>query len=210
MKKLLLIGVLALSLAFAGCGQEQVPEDPADNGQTVQEPDTPPADVSGEQDPTAADLGREETASLAVTMEGMTEEMPSTLCIRQGYSIYIPDEEWLLETDFNDDGAAWEDVWESAFNDDVKLGVRCYAGMTAEDAGALFVQDEDDYLFEDLTGGEPGSPLTGSDPEDNDMLAFLTAENDDAAYVVYWKYPLEAAEGFGLRLPVIAETFQLF
>ena len=211
MKKLLLTGVLTLTLVLAGCGQTQTtaPEKPADDGQAVQEPEASQTGASEDRNPTAAELDREETAKLTMSVEGETEEIPATLSIRQGYSIYIPDEGWQLETDHNDDGAIWEDQWESVHNDDVELGVRCYADMTAAEARERFARDEDDYLFEDLTGGELGDPLTGVDTDDNDVLSFMAAEKDGSAYVVYWKYPAEAAEGFGARLPVIAETFQL-
>lgn len=211
MKKLLLTGVLALTLALAGCGQTQAPtpERPAGGGQTVQEPEAPETAVSEDRNPTAAELGREEIANLMMSVEGETEEIPATLSIRQGYSIYIPDGGWHLETDHNDDGAVWEDTWESTFNDDVELGVRCYAGVTAEEARDRFLRDEDDYLFEDLMGGALGDPLTGVDTEDNDVLGFMTAEKDGNVYVVYWKYPSEAAEGFGARLPVVADTFRV-
>ena len=211
MKKLLLTCALALTLALTACGQTQTPapEKPVNAGQAVQETEKPQTGVPEDRNPTAAELDREETAELTMSVEGTEEKIPATLSIRQGYSIYIPDEGWKLETDHDDDGAAWEDQWESTVNDDVELAVRCYAGVTAAEAKERFVRDEDDYVFEDLLGGDLGDPLTGTDPEDGDALSFMAAEKDGNTYVVYWKYPAEAAEGFGARLPVIAETFRL-
>lgn len=207
MKRLILIA--ALVLALTACGQKgQTAQTPPvhEGGQTTQTPETPTPD----RNPTAAELGREETAKLNITVEGATEEVPATLTIRQGYSLYVPDEGWQFDSDVYEDGAVWEDQWESAFNDEVELAVRCYAEMTAVQAKERFARDEDDYLFEDLAGGELESvPLTGVDQKDGEYLSFRAAEKDGNAYVVYWKYPAEAAEGFGARLAAMAETFQL-
>lgn len=210
MKRLLLIA--ALVLALTACGQTQITPPPTGGGQTVRPPveDQATQTPTPDRAPTAAELGREETTRLAMSVEGATEEVPATLRIRQGYSIYIPDEGWQFDSDVYEDGAIWEDQWESVHNDDVELAVRCYAEMTAADARECFLRDEDDYVFEDLLGGELGkTPLTGTDLEDGEKLAFVTAEKDGNTYVVYWKHPVEATEGFGTRLPIMAETFQL-
>ena len=184
MKKLILM--LALLLALTGCGQKA--EAPA----------------AEDRNPTAAELGREETTELVFTVEGEAEVIPATLYVGQGYSIYIPDEGWRLEQHV-DDGIP-EETWESVLNDDVELTVAHYAGKTLTEARDAFVRDKD-YMFEDLMGGELGDPLTGAD-EDGDCLSFMMAEGADTVYVIYWKYPAEAAEGFGARLGVMADTFQ--
>lgn len=206
-KELLLAGITALALTLSACGQTQTTTPPAsstEDGQTTTQ--TP---VSSDRNPTASELGREETTTLTISVEGTDEEVPATLAIRQGYSIYIPDEGWTFETDGRDDGAVWEDSWDSTVNDDVELGVRCYAGQTLDQAKQQFVQDKEDYVFEDLLGGELGDPLTGADAEDNEVLSFMAAERDGETYVVFWTYPAEAAEGFGARLSAIAQTFAL-
>ena len=202
MRRMSFILICLLILALSGCGQKAQTPPPAAETPVTEPPAETPAE---DRNPTAAELGREEKTNLAFTVEGETELVPVTLYIGQGYSIYIPDEGWRLEK-WVDDGIP-EDTWESIVNDDVELTVSHYAGKTAMEARDAFVRDED-YVFEDLMGGELGDPLTGMD-EDGDYLSFMVAEGADTVYVISWEYPAEAAEGFGTRLALIANTFQL-
>ena len=205
MRRLSVVLMGLLVLALSGCGQKAQTPPPA-----AETPAETPAGTTGEtpagdRNPTAAELGREETTELAFTVEGETELIPVTLYIGQGYSIYIPSEGWRLEK-WVDDGIP-EDTWESIVNDDVELTVSHYAGKTTMEARDAFVRDED-YVFEDLMGGELGDPLTGMD-EDGDYLSFMVAQGADTVYVISWEYPAEAAEGFGARLGRIADTFEI-
>ena len=189
-----------LLLALSGCGQKAQTPPPA--------PETPVAETQtetpdGDRNPTAAELGREEKTNLAFTVEGETELVPVTLYIGQGYSIYIPDEGWRLEK-WVDDGIP-EDVWESVINDDVELTVLHLGEKTLAEAQAWVKAEEDDYqLVEDKQGG-----LGGTDEKDREMLEVRFHTSGSTMYAVLYKYPMEAAEGFGTRLGVMADTFQI-
>ena len=205
MRRLSVVLMGLLVLALSGCGQKTQTPPPAAETPAETPAGTTEEPHAGDRNPTAAELGREETTELAFTVEGETELIPVTLYIGQGYSIYIPSEGWRLEK-WVDDGIP-EDTWESIVNDDVELTVSHYAGKTTMEARDAFVRDED-YVFEDLMGGELGDPLTGMD-EDGDYLSFMVAQGADTVYVISWEYPAEAAEGFGARLGRIADTFEL-
>ena len=205
MRRLSVVLMGLLVLALSGCGQKAQTPPPAAETPAETPAGTTEETHAGDRNPTAAELGREETTELAFTVEGETELIPVTLYIGQGYSIYIPSEGWRLEK-WVDDGIP-EDTWESIVNDDVELTVSHYAGKTTMEARDAFVRDED-YVFEDLMGGELGDPLTGMD-EDGDYLSFMVAQGADAVYVISWEYPAEAAEGFGARLGRIADTFEI-
>ena len=189
-----------LLLALSGCGQKAQTPPPA--------PETPVAETQtetpdGDRNPTAAELGREEKTNLAFTVEGETELVPVTLYIGQGYSIYIPDEGWRLEK-WVDDGIP-EDVWESVINDDVELTVLHLGEKTLAEAQAWVKAEEDDYqLVEDKQGG-----LGGTDEKAREMLEVRFHTSGSTMYAVLYKYPMEAAEGFGARLGVMADTFQI-
>ena len=205
MRRLSVVLMGLLVLALSGCGQKAQTPTPAAETPAETPAGTTEETPAGERNPTAAELGREETTELAFTVEGETELIPVTLYIGQGYSIYIPSEGWRLEK-WVDDGIP-EDTWESIVNDDVELTVSHYAGKTTMEARDAFVRDED-YVFEDLMGGELGDPLIGMD-EDGDYLSFMVAQGADTVYVISWEYPAEAAEGFGARLGQIANTFRV-
>ena len=205
MRRLSVVLMGLLVLALSGCGQKTQTPPPAAETPAETPAGTTEEPPAGDRNPTAAELGREETTELAFTVEGETELIPVTLYIGQGYSIYIPSEGWRLEK-WVDDGIP-EDTWESIVNDDVELTVSHYAGKTTMEARDAFVRDED-YVFEDLMGGELGDPLIGMD-EDGDYLSFMVAQGADTVYVISWEYPAEAAEGFGARLGQIANTFRV-
>ena len=59
----------------------------------------------------------------------------------------------------------------------------------------------------DLMGGSPDDPLTGTNEKGEYLSFFVAAGGGADSYAVSWRYPAEAAEGFGARLPTIAETF---
>ena len=200
MRRLSLILTGLLLLALSGCGQKAQTPPPAPEAPAAETPTETPA---GDRNPTAAELGREEKTNLAFTVEGETELVPVTLYIGQGYSIYIPDEGWRLEK-WVDDGIP-EDVWESVINDDVELTVLHLGEKTLAEAQAWVKAEEDDYqLVEDKRGG-----LGGTDEKDREMLEVRFHTSGSTMYAVLYKYPMEAAEGFGTRLGVMADTFQV-
>ena len=201
MKKMIFL--LALLLALTGCGQKPATPPPAAETPAAEAPAETPTLSAGDRNPTAAELGREEKTELAFAVEGETELVPATLYIGQGYSIYIPDEGWRLEK-WVDDGIP-EDTWESIVNDDVELTVLHLGEKTLEEAQTWVKAEEDDYqLVEDKQGG-----LGGTDAGDREMLEVRFHPSGSSMYAVLYKYPMEAAEGFGIRLEQIANTFQL-
>ena len=203
MRRLSVVLMGLLVLALSGCGQKTQTPPPA-----AETPAETPAGTTGEtpagdRNPTAAELGREETTELAFTVEGETELIPVTLYIGQGYSIYIPSEGWRLEK-WVDDGIP-EDTWESVVNDDVELTVLHLGEKTLAEAQAWVKAEEDDYqLVEDKQGG-----LGGTDAGDREALEVRFHPAGNAMYAVLYKYPMKAAEGFGTRLGVMADTFQV-
>lgn len=206
MKKRYLVWTLLLALVLSGCGQKPETQPPAKEEPVAEQPaaETPAETLPAEdRNPTAAELGREEKKDLMFMVEGMEEAVPATLYIGQGYSIYIPDEGWRLEKDV-DDGIP-EDTWESTVNHDVELRVLHLGEKTLEEAKAWVTAAEDDYgLVEDKQGG-----LGGTDPEDQEMMEVRFYPAGNQMYAVLYEYPVEAAEGFGTRLGVIADTFEI-
>ena len=80
---------------------------------------------------------------IGMEMEGQTEEVPATLYEGEGYSIYIPDEEWTP-------GEPGE--WKAEANSDVKLKVEFFSGKTAEEARTAILAEYDQYGFMSTSG----------------------------------------------------------
>lgn len=135
---------------------------------------------------------------LTFYLEGMEEKAMATLYAGDGYSLYIFDEDWVY---YLDDG---QPVWESRFNPDVKLSVIHLKDMPLSVAqGWVRLKFEGFDLIEDNQGG-----LGGTNAE-NIMADVRLIPSQDDVYAVSSIYPMEAAEGFGTRLAVMADTFTL-
>ena len=200
MKKRYLVFALLLALTLTGCGRQTA----APTTQTTPAPQKESsAETAADRNPTAAELGRKEQEDLVFMIEGLEETVTADLHIGQGYSIYIPDEGWRLEKDV-DDGVPKE-TWESILNDDVELTVLHLGERTLEQAQDWVRAEEDDYqLVEDKQGG-----LGGTDTEGLEMLEVRFHPSGNGMYAVLYKCPMEAIEGFGTRLSVMADTFQV-
>ena len=79
----------AAALLLTGCGQKpETPVPPSDPSPTQQEPNEPPASTEPETP------ARAEHVDLTFFVEGEEEALPATLYVGDGYSLYIPDEDW--------------------------------------------------------------------------------------------------------------------
>lgn len=135
---------------------------------------------------------------LTFYVEGMEEKAMATLYAGDGYSLYIFDEDWVY---YLDDG---QPVWESRFNPDVKLSVIHLKDMPLSVAqGWVQLRFEGFDLIEDNRGGLGGTNAEGI------MADVRLIPSGDDVYALCCVYPLEAAEGFGTRLAVMADTFAL-
>lgn len=135
---------------------------------------------------------------LTFYVEGMEEKAMATLYAGDGYSLYIFDEDWVY---YLDDG---QPVWESRFNPDVKLSVIHLKDMPLSVAqGWVRRRFEGFNLIEDNRGGLGGTNAEGI------MADLRLISSEDDVYALCCVYPLEAAEGFGTRLAVMADTFAL-
>lgn len=210
MKKVMLrVMTLVLLAALTACaGTEKksaVPQEPqTGSSQAVSQP----LEEAEPQQPTEGLpeedlLTREENVTLTYYLEGEVTKTQAVLYVGQGYSIYIPAMEWsCMDTQL--DGCPAQ-IWQSDWNEQVMLSVIRLDDMDLTGAQTRVKQQAPGYqLVEDARGG-----LGGMDAEDQMMdVVFYPAEG--CVYALMQQYPLEAAEGFGTRMSVLADTFELF
>lgn len=205
-KKVSLALTLLLSLSLSACGTAGTTgtPDPQDNPQQQQSSVQQTPQPKTEQKLSAKDVGREETKNITIYVEGLPEEIPSTLHIGEGYSMYIPTDGWKYEKEM-DDGFLKES-WESLYNEDVEFELRHLGKTSAEEAKKRIQLDEDDYKF--VVQEQSDIAMIGTDPKDNDVLQVRFFTSGDNLYEVQLKYPMEATEGFGTRMQEIVNTFE--
>ena len=186
MKKLTLILLVTALLVITGCEDHRMkkpylPE--AKNDKTY-------AVIGGADKPTDIKVtdGKNEKADEAYTGEG--------------YTIDIPKEGYRFEKDF-DDGAL-EEKWDYTKRDDVELKVTTYKNTDDVTARGRFLRDNEDYIFEDMTG----YPICGQE-FDGDTLWFNIHVSGETVYIVSWEYPKNTKDDLKTELANIAGTFKL-
>ncbi|MEY8522299.1 M56 family metallopeptidase [Lachnospiraceae bacterium 38-10] len=126
-----------------------------------------------------------ETITLSIMKEGIPEEKQARLVAEDGYILYLPEGEWQKES---------ADTWRAVANEDVRLWV---AGF------------ESGYSIEQLLADEGyvADKAGMSKQEDGSSYHVRLFEAQTGVWCVFFCYPSEAEEGWGMELPVIADTF---
>ena len=134
--------------------------------------------------------------------DGKETEEGATLYVGEGYSIYIFDEGWELQS--STIGNLTADIWQNTVCEDVKLCAVKLDTTDFSDAHAWVRELFPEYDFlEDSQGG-----LGGSNTDEHMLDVWLYPTEDDM-YALLQMYPLESAETFGTCLCVMADTFEL-
>ena len=136
---------------------------------------------------------KEDKIVLKIMREGEMDEISATLFAGEGYSIYLTDGDWQQHA---------PDAWSGAFegqivlNGQVQLWITHYEDKTADQVkGEL---ESDGYTSEN-------SDMTKQEGEVIYKVRLNELENN--VWGVNYCYPVEAEEGWGALLPLIADTF---
>ncbi len=132
------------------------------------------------------------TTQLHYMKEGMESTIQAELHVGDGYSIYIPSDEWTLYA---------PDAWKAKVNDAVQFRVTKWENTSANQV--LETLKPDGYAL-----AEGSSSLLEFSDTANDLLRFVQlGTSGDDIWGVFYCYPTEAIEGWGASLPVIVSTF---
>ncbi len=188
----ILICTVVLTISFGtlvGCSIAK--EDAEKENPSVQpEMEAVKIDQAPAEDSFSDDNRSENKITITFSKEGEQEQKQAVLVTGYGYSIYLPENEWQ---------PAGPDLWRTAVNEQVQLWITHFddEGMDSvdrklEDDGYVTVQDghkqkqEGDLMYH------------------VELKAF---END--IWGIFYAYPIDAEEGWGREIPVIADTFAL-
>ena len=144
---------------------------------------------------------RPEQTDLNFVVEGLEESIPAYLFRDLEYSLYIPHDGWQYHRMLEHDMLA--KCWISTINPDVSLTVRHLGYRNLVEAQEWEREQNTGFqLIEDKQGGIGGTDGTG-----RSMLKVFFYSGQNAMYAVELRYPMEATEGFGTLLQVMADTF---
>ena len=144
---------------------------------------------------------RPEQTDLNFVVEGLEESIPAYLFRDLEYSLYIPHDGWQYHRMLEHDMLA--KCWISTINPDVSLTVRHLGYRNLVEAQEWEREQNTGFqLIEDKQGGIGGTGGTG-----RSMLKVFFYSGQNAMYAVELRYPMEATEGFGTLLQVMADTF---
>lgn len=135
----------------------------------------------------------EDKMVLKIMREGEMEEMPATLFAGEGYVIYLTDGDWQQHA---------TDAWTAAFEGKIVLNGQVQLSITHYD------DKTGDQVKEELKSA--GYTLENSDmtrQEGEVIYKVRLNEFENDVWGVNYCYPIEAEEGWGALLPLIADTF---
>ena len=204
MKRILLfsaVALLAVSLTACGgpasSGPSQSTGAPASSAVSEAASSAPDSPASA-----PADDPRPEHTELEIWVEGEIEQVPASLFRGEGYSIYLPDDQWVQTACASPDQPEYADVFTAAVNENVTLSIR--PNRTGLDLGQAY----DALLSEGYLQSDDEDALFGRSA-DGIAECIHAFEQGGRVWYVSWAYPdtPEYIEGWGSRLPQIAATF---
>lgn len=195
--RIICLAAALLAAALAGCAG---PSSSQSSSPPPASSAAPSSAVSSQ--PTAP--GRELHTELEIWVEGEPEKVPATLFQGEGYSLYLPDGEWVQTSSMSGEHPEEADLFAAAANSQVTLSVRPdRSGQDLERAyDALWAEgynqsDDNDHFFARTMEGR--------------VQCQYVIAGESGVWYVAWSYPdtLEYLEGWGSRIPQLMPGFLL-
>lgn len=195
--RIICLAAALLAAALAGCAG---PSSSQSSSPPPASSAAPSSAVSSQ--PTAP--GRELHTELEIWVEGEPEKVPATLFQGEGYSLYLPDGEWVQTSSMSGEQPEEADLFAAAVNSQVTLSVRPdRSGQDLERAyDALWAEgynqsDDNDHFFARTMEGR--------------VQCQYVIAGESGVWYVAWSYPdtPEYLEGWGSRIPQLMPGFLL-
>ena len=195
--RIICLATALLAAALAGCAG---PSSSQSSSPPPASSAAPSSAVSSQ--PTAP--GRELHTEQEIWVEGEPEKVPATLFQGEGYSLYLPDGEWVQTSSMSGEQPEEADLFAAAANSQVTLSVRPdRSGQDLEQAyDALWAEgynqsDDNDHFFARTMEGR--------------VQCQYVIAGESGVWYVAWSYPdtSEYLEGWGSRIPQLMPGFLL-
>lgn len=195
--RIICLAAALLAAALAGCAG---PSSSQSSSPPPASSAAPSSAVSSQ--PTAP--GRELHTELEIWVEGEPEKVPATLFQGEGYSLYLPDGEWVQTGSMSGEQPEEADLFAAAANSQVTLSVRPdRSGQDLERAyDALWAEgynqsDDNDHFFARTMEGQ--------------VQCQYVIAGESGVWYVAWSYPdtSEYLVGWGSRIPQLMPGFLL-
>lgn len=195
--RIICLAAALLAAALAGCAG---PSSSQSSSPPPASSAAPSSAVSSQ--PTAP--GRELHTELEIWVEGEPEKVPATLFQGEGYSLYLPDGEWVQTSSMSGEQPEEADLFAAAANSQVTLSVRPdRSGQDLERAyDALWAEgynqsDDNDHFFARTMEGQ--------------VQCQYVIAGESGVWYVAWSYPntSEYLEEWGSRIPQLMPGFLL-
>lgn len=144
--------------------------------------------------------GGENAYRLTYIKEGMPESEPAQLVTGQGYDILLPREGW---TAFGPDG------WMSEQNNKVELWVAHFSAEGSDYEGFDREQIVEALLGQGYQESDNDCYWMLVEAEDRMSMVELRSDDEGDIWGVFYTYPGEAEDGWGVELRTIAQTFSI-
>lgn len=189
----ILAGTAALMIGgglLIGCSVSEIDQpgqSTEPNGSTTVQFENPPAESPGPTLP--------ESTTLTYIMEGEPEEQTAALYAGDGYSIYVPDDDWIQYG---------SDMWHFVHNDKIRFWITRYDSRSLE--AVRKEMGEIQALLPVMESGRENE-LEGQIGDMITRARLIEYAEANCVWAVFYSYPVDATEGAGARLPVITDTF---
>ena len=204
MKKLfmLLLAVLLL-LSFAGCGAMTPAETEPETTVQTDAPTAAPETQASAEAPTEPGKVYEKTVVKDIFIEGEPQKMTMELFDGGNYVVYLPQDEWILETDLVD--GYLTDHWVCSFNDMIEFEVISFGPLPKQEAEQYIQQKKSSYTW------DPSAPefVGGMDPVRHYFLDVEIFSDERNTFGLAAEYPMEAGDGFAPRFREIFNSFEI-
>ena len=194
--------LLILALCLAGCGVQE-PETTAAPmvTETVTEPVTEaPAETTVETT-VETEPAMPQTMEVEIRLEGEPEMLTMELFDGGSYGIYIPRDDWTLETEMVD--GRLTDCWTSNLSQDVTFRVVSHGNENPDAVEKRILVTQGAYHFDPEVNGTIG----GRDNVRGRFMTFSVRTDGSNTFALVGEYPGEFGDGFAPRIRAMMDSF---